>query len=252
MKATKIVVILVIIAVLGGGIYLIQNKKEKKALAVHHNKRFKQIIEDAKKSRLAGLSDMRLALKRYHQKTGQYPKDLMELCPEFIPDKSFITELNWQYTPAKGTYSIKRSTKGSDVYVSFGPDSKVKTEKETASKPVRAIASVDRSKIQTQKKTGIKNKINTIELPKPVSIMKPASAVKKPKYEPEFTIIKKELSDHEKFLHSFSRSKLYIWKSSDGIIGFSDIQYPDEKQLLIYKENNWIEYQENIKSGKSR
>ncbi len=260
MKATKIVVILVIIAVLGGGIYLIQNKKQKKALVVHNTKRFKQIIQAAEKSNLAGFPVMVTILKKYYQKTGHYPKDLMVLYPGFIPDKSFITELNWTYTPANGTYTLKRSIKGSDIFASMGPDMKLITGKEGAFSPVRAIVSTDRSKVQikkafvlTKSKSGSdyingKNKVLTQAVSsRNINITK-GTIAKNSKYEPEFTIVKTELSDHEKFLLSFNRSKLYIWKTSKGIIGFSDIQYPDEKQLKIYKDKSWIEYQENKKN----
>ena len=74
-------------------------------------------------------------------------------------------------------------------------------------------------------------------------IIKKASKDKPSSETSSFTIIRKALTQNEKFLTTFTRSNYYIWKTSQGIIGFSNIQYPDVKNLTIYKDKNWIEYQ---------
>ena len=127
MKATKIVVFLIIAAVLGGGLYFFQKNKQNKALMAHNKQKFQQVTKAAKKSRTAGLLVMASAINKYHQIKGHYPKDLIHLHPEFIPDKSFILTLNWRYYPGNGTYRIEKNIKGEKRFSSMGPDMKLKT-----------------------------------------------------------------------------------------------------------------------------
>ncbi len=262
MKATKIVGFLTIAAILGGGLYLLQHKKQNKALIAHNTKKFQQITKAAKKSNSAGLLVMVSAINQYYKTKGNYPKDLSLLYPEFIPNESFILTLNWKYYPEKRTFLIKRSVMGSQSFYSMGPDMKLRKEIEEASSPLEKIAAIDApkkskyqpvfmdSKTKSASKKGIKkNQIVEVFLP---NNRKSNDRKKISKPKPEFAIVKKELNKNEKFLLSFNGDNLYIWKTNEGIIGFSDIQYPDEKELTVYKNKNWVKYQYHQDSNENK
>ncbi|MFH2091392.1 MAG: hypothetical protein ABIJ31_03435 [Pseudomonadota bacterium] len=264
MKASKIVIFLIVIAVLGTGLYLIQDNKQNKDLVAHNKKQFQQITEVAKKNHSAGLLPMASALNKYYKIKGHYPKDLMELYPEFIPDKLFISTLNWEYYPQNKTYLIKRGIKANQTFASMGPDMKLKTGIEktispsekivlddtpkTPQKSAALISSANKSDFKTDQVATVFSLNKTV---KPTEI-KPTDSTNTLKGLPELTIMKKELNRNETFLASFDRSNLYIWKTNEGVIGFSNIQYPDMKNLTIYKDKSWIKYQDNPNSSEPK
>jgi len=63
--------------------------------------------------------------------------------------------------------------------------------------------------------------------------------------EPSNIIVKKALDEDEKYLLSFTSDKFFIWKTENGIIGFSNIKYPNLENLTMFKDQNWIEYRAN-------
>jgi len=261
MNSKKIVGVLVIIALFAGGYQFFQRDKHDKALSDHNNEKFQKVRKAAQKSSTAGLLVMASAINKYHKKNGNYPEDLNTLYPEFIPDKSFISTLNFSYTQGKGTYLIKRNVKGSQTFSSIGPDLRLKTGKLKTAPSANKIVLVDNSKpAQKQsalklptskskpnkknilKKEGVTNALPSDEIKK-TSKRKLNDRKIKSKYKPEFNIVEKELNSDETFLLSLWRSNLYIWKDKDGIIGFSNYQYPDGKNLSIYRNKVWVEYQ---------
>lgn len=258
MKATKLIGFLIVVLGIGTGIYFYQKDKEDKALADHNKKKFEQINLAAQKTSAAGVQPMAAAIIKYHQTKGHYPKKLIDLYPDFIPDKTFILTLNWEYSTGKGTFQIKRHVTGQQLYSSMGPDMKLKMFKkgsETSSTAVAAskprkkpvVAAIAAPKLDLKIPGPLKPVASTVSRSIPKETGKKASVETKPtpKPEPEFVIVKKELGSNELFLSSFDHAGLYIWKTEKGVLGFSNIQYPDEKKLIIYKNQNWIEYQEN-------
>lgn len=269
MNAKKFVVILVIVALSGGGFYLFQSDKQDKALVDHNKKKFQQVTKTAQQSSTAGLLVMASALNKYHKIKGQYPKDLNALYPEFIPDQSFISTLNWRYTQGKGTYLIKRNIKGHLTFSSMGPDLRLKTGRVKTTSPAEKIVSAGVSKQPKKqpekqatltrptskpdkKNMVIKDQVSKAFIPDEINktdTQKSNDHTKISNYKPEFTIVKKELNRDEKFLLSLERNNLYIWKDMEGIIGFSNTRYPDEKNLTIYKNKSWLEYHYNPDTG---
>jgi len=255
MNAKTVIIILAIVAVLGGLGYFLQKDKQDKKLTAHNKMKFQQVMTAAKKSNAAGLLVMASAINKFHKIKGHYPKKLVDLHPEFIQDISFISKLNWSYSQEKNSYLIKRSVKGQNTFAAMGPDFRLKTgviESETQPEvvadvrpEVKKIKTVQAASGQILKsKPDIKEKTTLLQKVE----KKFASAVKKAQPdvsaepEPASKIVKKPLDKNEQFLLSFDNSKFYIWKDSDGFLGFSNMQYPDERQLLVYKNQGWIEY----------
>ena len=261
MKAGKIVILLVILILVGAGVYLMQKNKQDKALTTHNQKKFEQLREAAKTSSASGLYEMTAAIKKYHKAKGQYPKKLMDLYPEYIPDRAFISTLNWEYTQEKGSFLVKRAIKGKRLYSAMGPDMKFQRGKQQGADPEQVIVSSGQRQQARKEKASVFSKKPgfTTQTPKKTMADLLTSRTRKrreaggddalsrlKKQEPDVVIVKKSLENHEKFLLSLDGDKLYIWKTRDGIIGFSDIQYPDVAALTIYKNQSWLEY----KAGK--
>ncbi len=256
MKTTTIIVILVILSGIGAGWYFLQKDKQDKAIVAHNKKKFQQIIQAARKSDSAGLLLMASTLNKYHKAKGQYPKNLNLLYPDFISDKAFISTLNWEYTTGKDSYTIKRSLNGKKSLFAMGPDLKLKTlrpkilsprEQPVLAKKQKKPAGLMTAKIISAPKTKPEKKsvataIPSDEIKKPDSV-KTGDIKSVPDLKPEFAFVKTELKKDEQFLHSFNKANFFIWKTREGVIGFSNIQYPDVKKLTIYRDNSWIEYE---------
>lgn len=262
MKVKKIVIFLIVAAALGGGLYLFQKDRQSKALIAHNTLKFQQLTKAAEKSSSAGLLVMASAINKYHQVKGRYPEILLNLYPEFIPDKAFISTLNWKYYPETKKYLIKKNVAGKNLYASMGPDLRLQTGIEEAVKLPEAVASLNTSNPQKTKPpepvainplkprsdingdpsvTAVTEKVVSPGIKTTVAIVKPEEKIKTPD-KPAVTMVRKELDQDEKFLLSFDGARLYIWKTRDGIIGFSNVEYPVEKQLTIYRDRTWIEY----------
>jgi hypothetical protein len=257
MNSKNVILFLSVILIIVGGLYFIQNKNQDKELADHNMQRFQQMTNVAQKSSRAGLLEMASAINKFHQTRGQYPNELIDLYPEFIPEKSFISAPNWKYSPGNGTYLLQKSAAGEQIFASIGPDLRLKS-----GIPKNQIAAVSRNPQQKQslEKTDIPKHPKTepeVKTSTPPEVMKTEAASKTaaplknlpvpnkkkiPEPEQHLSIVKKELSQKEKFLLSFDDNRFYIWKGQDGFIGFSDTQYPDETKLSIYRDQAWIEY----------
>jgi len=262
MKANKIVIILIIIAALGSGAYLFQKNKQDKALVAHNKLKFQQMTAAAKKSNAAGLLVMASTINKYKRAKGHYPEALLDLYPDFISDKPFISTLNWKYSLKNGSYLIKRNIKGQNTFASIGPEFRLKTGIITSAKQPETLAD-SRSKfkkITTVKVAALKNSTNGSDIKEHIKLSQTGENISSPhtnalfrnkkkeiekknsQLVPSIRIVKKPLNKDEKFLLSLNGDRLYIWKTKNGIIGFSDIQYPTTKQLTIYRNQGWIEY----------
>ena len=266
---TKLIAALIILVLIGGGTYYFQKDRQKKDLKVHHIEQIKQLSKAAQKSSAAGLMYMASAINRYHKEKGKYPASLLRLYPDFIPVESFITKLKWHYRPTNVSFLLQKSAPSSNIFASMGPNLQLKTSEKLITASGTMIASsgtTPPSKTINNKKgkatPGKQKKANKIksdnkntmednklaQLSPPQNTLTPAintPASKKHidiEKKTETNIIRKSLSRHEQFLSAFDNTNFYIWKTKNGVIGFSNMQYPDEKGLAFYMDHSWIEY----------
>jgi len=263
MKTNKIIIFLIIIAILlGSGAYLFQKDKQDKTIVAHNKLKFQKITAAAKKSNAAGLLFMASAINKYKRVKGHYPDALLDLYPDFISDKPFISTLNWKYSLKNGSYLIKRNIKGEKTFASMGPEFRLKTGIITSAKQPETLAD-SRSKlkkIKTVKVTALKSSTTGSDIKGHIKLSQTDKNISSPhtnallrdkrkeiekknsQLEPSIRIVKKPLNKDEKFLLSFSGDRFYIWKTKNGIIGFSDTQYPTTNHLTIYRNQGWVEY----------
>ncbi len=262
MKTNKIILILIALAVIGIGFYFFQKYKQEKDLIAHNKRKFQNISAVAKQSNTSGLLVMASAINNYYKGKGYYPKSLLDLYPDFVADKSFITMLNWQYSQTNRSYLIKRSLEGQNTFASMGPDLKLKTGIVDSPETPKAIASLTADKtikfdintvdqksmipsVEIKKETlspQIVKKKNPSDINELLRTQKKLAEGKNIQQHPSTKMIRKKLDENEKFLLSFDSNKLYIWKTDSGTIGFSNIQYPDREQLAVYRDQGWDIY----------
>ena len=257
MKTKYIILFLIILLAAGIGFYLYQDDKRQKTLHAYNMQKFQQAYEDSQKSNRAGLLIMASAIKRFQMNNGRYPQRLDELYPELVPHEGFIRNLEWTYTSKGNSYILKKVIKGSRFVSSVGPDLKIKTTTLQDDKSGEMLAAAKPSKkpavIQTVKpevlgvktmapvaKVSVGRQMNPDQAGSRLKLLAPLAPEKIP--EPKIKIVKEPLRENEQYLSSFNGNKLYIWKTNDGVIGFSNIQYPDNEKVKVYKDNAWVKY----------
>ncbi len=263
---TKYIVIFIVIIAIGSGGYLFQKRNEKKELLIHKKQQLIRMTEVANRSSSAGLQTMAIAINQFHKTNGQYPKNLLKLYPEFIPERSFILKVKWVYQLEKNDYRLYKNLKGNQMVASIGPDLAISRGTESTSTSKTMVASVDKTITQQQKskkvatytssptKSDTKPYIKLDRKDKQIVKLRPLALVKtsldiKTKKNMELTgskysskIVTKKLNKDEKYLLSLNNNELYIWKSKDGYVGFSNVKYPDRKNIAVYKDASWIKY----------
>jgi hypothetical protein len=260
MQGKTLVAFLIIIIAIGAGLYFFQKDRQSKELLAHKIHQLQQITKTAEKSSSAGLLVMASAINKFHQTRGVYPERLVYLYPEFIPDKGFISKLDWKYEPGQDTYRLQKTVdKGKDI-ASIGPNLRLKTVKPGMPLPAQMVAAAGKAatpmppvKQPSGKLPGESKTDKIVKKAQPAGILPrdqvqesaqtaPEKKESNLKLEAPIQIITKELDRDEKFLLSFNNNSLYIWKTDDGAIGFSNIQYPDKREILIYQNQTWMEY----------
>jgi len=224
----------------------------------HRQKAQNRITEIAKKSPRAGLAQMARALNEYHDKNHQYPSKLLDLYPIYLANKSFIEEIDWHYEP-----------RGNDFYLS---KTLVKGSK-------RMVASIDKG-LRPQAEKGIMvatptpiPETNEVEKPD-VNILERYEQTSQERLDlarEKFLKILREREmrvasvsvlerDEERIISTlqpelisikepeigsdveFELSHRYlVWKDKNGVLGFSNIQYPDTDRLSMCAIGRWYD-----------
>ncbi len=260
MQGKTLVVILIVIIAIGAGLYFFQKDRQSKELLAHKIKQLQQVTKTAEKSSSAGVLVMASAINKFYQVRGVYPDRLLDLYPVFIPDKGFILKLDWKYELGKNNYLLQKSVDKGKNIASIGPDLRLKTGRPGMSTPTQMVAAVGKAATpvvpvkQPSPEQVIDGKTDKIIEKAQTAGVLPRDRIKEsPQTVPEkkepplkskatIQVVTKDLDRDEKFLLSFNNNSLYIWKTNDGAIGFSNIQYPDEKKILIYQNQTWMEY----------
>jgi len=252
----KYIIVVSIVIVLWCAFMGYRHHKKKEDTGTYRQKASNQVTEIAKKSPRAGLAQMGMALKRYYAKKQAYPSSLMDLYPEYLPYKSLIEEIDWYYEP-----------RGDDFYLS----------KTLVVGNKRMVASIDKG-LRPQTETGVMLATPTAipkakgvkkpgelapEMPGPsaqsrlalagerflkilrqrqmdvtsVSLLERNEARIISTVQPEIVLITEpETGSGAEFELSY---RYLVWKDKNGVLGFSNTQYPDADRLSICAVGRW-------------
>jgi hypothetical protein len=260
----KYFVILAVIMILATAIFMHLRTKEKQDLKSHHEQEYMRIIEAARKSPHAGLAQMGQALNRYYEKTKSYPPELEALYPDYIPVRAYITDIEWGYRKQGDNFYLSKSialgnqTMVAAIDKSLSPlntkDSLLasKSNANRLQKPsplsssrntVPGVSAQMRSAIDS---AGDRTGANLQNLPprsasgsSAARIEKSSPAVKESPVAGPEVIAVQEVKEKEKSLCEKEGGYL-VWRSKDGSIGFSNVQYPQQDQITIYDSGMWV------------
>ncbi len=252
----KYIIAVAIIILLWGGFMVYRAHKKEIDSQEYREKRNERIVEIAKMSPRTGLIDVGKALKTYYKDKGSYPSNLMDLYPTYIRNKPFLTEIDWYYEPKGVDFYLSKTTVINDSRIVAFIDNRLEPQAKSpfmvaSPTPVPGTnllkrlerAGPEERKLSTKSKLAMAREeffnalrlgqigINSISLPEEHEGRVISTLV------PEIVSIGKSETNSQ--IESVLGQKYLVWKETNGILGFGNIQYPDRKNLSIYAVGQW-------------
>ena len=253
------IIIVAIVIVLWSGFMMYRHHKRKQDNNVYTQKAYNQVTEVAKKSPRAGLAQLGMALNKYYEKNHAYPSGLKELVPEYLSNKSLVEDIDWHYEPRSDDFYLSKTLILGNKRIVASVDKGLRPQAETgvmvaASTPLPKAMEVKRpeelmevgpqgAEPPTQSRLALarerflktlrqrKMDVTSVSLPardeaRIISIVQPEI----------ISISEAEKGSGVEF--ELSRNYL-VWKERNGVLGFSNIQYPDADRLSICAIGMW-------------
>ncbi len=238
-----------------------RHHKSKQDMDAHRQKGYNQITEIAKKSPRAGLAQMGTALKKYYAKNQAYPSKLVDLYPTYVANKSFIEEIDWYYEPRGDDFFLSKTVIVGNKRMVASIDKGLRPQAETGimvatptpvpktlvakAKEVEKLEelALEGSEESAQERLAMARErflktlrqrqidVTSVSLPerdeaKIISTVQPEI----------ISISEPEIGSDVEFELSY---KYLVWKDNNGVLGFSNIRYPDTDQLSICAVGRW-------------
>ncbi len=253
----KLIIALVISALLAAGFLYVKDMKKSEKDEGRKAEAFKKMTEIGKKMPKAGLIKMGSALKTYYSEHNQYPAQLMDLYPNYIPVKEFIEELDWYYEPRGEDFFLSKTVeRGSQKYAASIDQELIPRDGKTV-----LIASVD-MKQQPGDDTQSGSEVFDLSILKTAQLA--MSEIVEEEKKPEFIIRRPEIlsvteGEIGTDIQSEMGKRFFVWRNKNGALGFGNVSYPDSNRLSIYDDTSWVDIKKplprerkNAKSGEDK
>ncbi|NVM57820.1 MAG: hypothetical protein HWN51_06855 [Desulfobacterales bacterium] len=261
------IIVISVVSLLWCGFMGYRHMTGKQEAHTHREKAYNQITEVAKKSPRAGLAQMGMALNKYYKVNHAYPRRLKELYPKYLANKAFIDEIEWYYEPRGDDFFLSKTVIVSNRRIVASIDKGLRPRTETGVM-VAAPGPVPKEKEVKRPKDVV------VQRPEPLAQSRLALAradflkalrqrqmnvtsVSLPErdeariistVEPEIVpIIETEVASG---MESELSQRYLVWKDKNGILGFSNVQYPDADKLSIYAMGRWFNVKMPLRKDK--
>jgi hypothetical protein len=247
----KYLVILVVVAAIAAGLYVHVQKKKEAKQAVHHAKQYERMLAMAQKSPMAGLTQMGAAINKYKVEHQAFPPKLMDLYPQYIPSKEFISDIQWVYTPSSGDFYLSKSMVMGGKTLLASVSSTLMPQMESA---IMVAAKGGTNGSRGQGKAAQQVKMQSHEdfvasLSANQALAKKQEAAYRARYRqkkaPVIPLVTETVSfesadevDIERA--SVLQGRFYCWKNEDGSYGYSNIQYPERRKVEKFNGGRWM------------
>ncbi len=259
------IIVVVVVLVLWCGFMGHRYHKRKGDTEVYRTKANARITEMAKKSPRAGLTKIGRALKSYYQENRSYPSALMDLYPKYLNNKSLIEEIDWYYEPKGSDFYLSKTLIVDDRRMVAFIDNRLKPQAEKglmvaaptpAPKAKEAIRPKDTGRPEPsdkQKRTlatedflqalrQSRMSVNSVSLPERREERLIAAV------QPEVMLAAEP--DTSPCVGSELSQRYLVWKDKDGVLGFSNVQYPTASKLSVYAIGRWYNVKIPLPQGR--
>jgi len=200
----------------------------------HYEEAYNRMEVIALKTPSGGLTQMAMALNKYHEDNKHYPDSLMDLHPKYVISKSFLTKIKWQYESEVDNFSLSKAVTINNRKIHASIDKSLRPF--TGSKIMLAAApSVTKTPVIAPLPASLKpaEKILTVEA---IPAIQPQAPEVMPEIEVETYI---ETGSAPPIASALS-NKYLVWKDKNGNLGFGNINYPDKKNISICTSDKWL------------
>ncbi|MEJ2639269.1 MAG: hypothetical protein P8010_06810 [Desulfosarcinaceae bacterium] len=246
----KYLLVLVIAVAIAGGLYLHIQKKKAADEAVHHAQQYERMLAMAQKSPMAGLTQMGAAINKYKADHQAYPAKLLDLYPQYVPSKEFLTEIQWDYRPSESDFKLSKS-------MVMGGKSRLASVNSTLMPQMESsvmVATKIKSKGKTAEKTAKPVQMQSYEdfatsMAANQALAKRQEAAYRARYRKKKapvipllsqTVSFEEADEADKARANVVQGRFYCWKNDDGSYGYSNVQYPDRRKLEKFDGDHWM------------
>jgi hypothetical protein len=257
----KYIIVISVVVVLWCAFMGYRHYKMKHDTDAHRQKGYNQITEVAKKSPRAGLAQMGSALKKYYEKNQAYPSKLIDLYPQYLANKSFIEEIDWYYEPRGNDFFLSKTVivgnkrmvasidkelrPWSEKGVMVATPSPVPKTFVTKAKEVKKLEDLDieeseesaRARLALAREMFLKTLRQREIAVTSVSLPERDEARIISTVQPEIiSISEPDIGSDMEFELS---NRYLVWKDNNGVLGFSNIKYPEADRLSICAVGRW-------------
>ncbi len=266
----KYIIVVVVVAVLWGGFMLYRQNKKKQDVDTYTQKANSQVTRAAKASPRAGLSRMARALNKYYKDNNTYPSNLIELYPRYMANKSFIEDVDWYYEPRGNDFHLSKAMTFGEKTMVASVDKSLRPETETTTMVASPTPVPKAKKVIKPKEFEIheaepakreETDEERLEIARheflmalrkrqmyvtSVSVPETEEARIVSSVQPEIMSITED--EIVKGLASELGQRYLVWKDKGGVLGFSNVQYPDTDRLSIHAVGRWF----NVRAPSSK
>ena len=244
----KYLVILVVVVAIATGLYLHIQKKKEANQAVHHAKQYERMLAMARKSPMAGLTQMGAAINKYKAERQAFPPKLMDLYPQYIPSKEFITDIQWVYKPSGGDFYLSKSMVLGEKTRLASVSSTLMPQMESATMVAASGGAKGKGKAAGQVKMQSHEDF-VASLSANQALAKRQEAAYRARYRqkkaPVIPLVTETVSFESADEVDLERGNLlegrfYCWKNDDGSYGYSNIQYPERRKVEKFNAGQWM------------
>ena len=252
---SKKYIIGVCIAVLvWGGFMFYRHHRKKGDMTAYMDQANRQITEAAKKAPRAGLAEIGSAIEDYHKENQAYPSILMDLYPKYLANKSLIEEIDWYYKPRGNDFYLSKTLTVGNKRIVASIDRDLRPRAETGAmvatpSPVPKAEAIkkreraqrpepsERTRLALAREAFLQSlrqgrmRVTSVSLPERDEVRLIATV------QPEVVSIME--SDIRSDVESELSQRYLVWKGNNGVLGFSNVQYPDADRLSIFAFGRW-------------
>jgi hypothetical protein len=263
MQKKAIFISFVVVVLFWIGAMVSKHVRQSEENAARNERMYEKRIKISKNSPRSGLGHMGRVLNTYYADKGVYPERLMDLYPEYIASKSFLTEIQWDYKKSgNNNFSLKKTiiienTKritvvDKDLRVeemssiavaqseqTIGSDETSEEElgvMVTSPVPIQEPEKVASVAVEMAGETGQEEKVSK------VSSEMIASAPK------IVTVINEDIAPG---IDSKIGRVFLVWKDEKGRLGFGNVDYPSSYTANVYSNGRYQSIRRPAPLGKS-
>ena len=240
MIGKNLLTVLIFVVVLAVAFFGYQHFKTNTDLEGHYKDTYSRLTDMANKSPRTGIDIMGKAINKYYAENKSYPPDLNALYPKYINDKSFISDVNWNYQPTADNFQLNKSVVSGGRTMMASTDKYLNVRTGTTTVAMVDMKSTAASVDETLPQTPSPEAASVLErLAEDTSSDLPPTAKASVGQTETQTVVIDETETPSGLVSELSNAYL-VWKDEQGRLGFGNVQYPRTDGLSIATPYNWF------------